>query len=83
MADKEIKGKDQKPAKKKDPNKKARRSPIRVVKDTVSEMKKVSWPSRREWINHTAVVTVFCVILMVVVGLIDAGLSALFGLLYS
>jgi len=76
--------KDNKPAvKKTDDKKKKRRSPLRVVKDSISEMKKVTWPSKKEWINHTLIVTVFCIIMMVVVGVIDWGLSALFSLIVS
>lgn len=67
----------------KKPEGKKRRSPIKVVKDSVSEMKKVTWPSRKDWINHTVIVMVFCVIMMAVVGLIDTGLSALFGAIFS
>ncbi len=83
MADLTKKDKDQKPAKKANPNKKQRRSPARVIKDTVSEMKKVTWPSRKEWLNHTAVVTIFVLIMMAIVFAIDSGLGALFGLLVS
>lgn len=78
---KNIKGKDNKPAKKPDSNAKKRRSPIRVVKDTISEMKKVTWPSKKEWLNHTLIVTVFCAVMMIIVGAIDWGLSMLFSLI--
>ncbi len=83
MADLEKKGRDAKPDPKKKKPKKPRRSLVRVVKDTVSEIKKVTWPTRKEWINHTVVVTVFVVIMMAIVGLIDLGLSTVFQLLFA
>ena len=57
--------------------KKQRRSLMRVIKDTVQEAKKVTWPSRKEWINHTIVVTVFVILMMAVVFAIDSGLTFL------
>lgn len=70
-----------KAVKAKKPEKKKRRSLIRVFKDTVNEGKKVTWPSRKEWINHTVVVVVFVVLMMVVVGAIDFGLTFLLNLI--
>ncbi len=57
--------------------KKPRRSLVRVFKDTVQEGKKVTWPSRKDWLNHTAVVTIFVVLMMAVVFAIDSGLTFL------
>ncbi|WIV13138.1 preprotein translocase subunit SecE [Proteiniborus sp. MB09-C3] len=39
-----------------------------------AELKKVSWPSRKELINYTIVVLVICTIISLAVWLIDSGL---------
>ncbi len=73
-----IKKKDGKPT---NPDKKKRKSVAQFLRETVNEVKKVTWPSGKEWINHTVVVTVFVIVMTVVVGLIDLGLSQLFALI--
>jgi preprotein translocase subunit SecE len=47
----------------------------RRTRETVSEMRKVLWPSRKEMITYTIVVTVFVVILVALVALLDLGLT--------
>jgi preprotein translocase subunit SecE len=47
----------------------------RRTRETVSEMRKVLWPSRREMITYTVVVMVFLVIMVAVVALLDLGLA--------
>ena len=47
----------------------------RRTRETVSEMRKVLWPSRREMITYTIVVLVFLVIMVTVVALLDLGLA--------
>ncbi len=69
-------------AKKSEPSKK-RFNPIKTFKDMWAELKKVTWPSRKELIRQSAVVIVFVLILTVLVGLMDAGLSALLKLVIS
>lgn len=39
-----------------------------------AELKKVSWPNRKELVNHTIVVLVFVLAFSAVIGLIDLGL---------
>ena len=55
----------------------------RFFKDVYSELKKVTWPSRKNLISYTIAVVVFVVIMMVVIYLIDtgaaAGIQAIFG----
>ncbi len=46
-----------------------------------SELKKVSWPTRKELINSTAVVLVFILVFATAVGLIDLGLGSLLNLI--
>lgn len=50
---------------------------IKTFKDMWSELKKVSWPSRKDLIRHSVVVIVFVLILTILIGLMDTGLSAL------
>lgn len=50
---------------------------VKTFKDMWAELKKVTWPSRKELIRQSVVVVVFVLILTIVVGLMDAGLSAL------
>ena len=49
----------------------------RRIRETVSEMRKVLWPSRREMTTYTVVVMVFVVIMVTVVALLDLGLAKL------
>ena len=55
----------------------------KFVKDVISELKKVTWPSRKNLISYTVAVLVFVAIMMVVVYAIDSGaaaaLKAIFG----
>jgi preprotein translocase SecE subunit len=51
------------------------------VMNTVAELKKVTWPTRKDLINYTTIVLVFMVLMAVVVGLLDLGASALVSLL--
>ncbi|HIV29217.1 MAG TPA: preprotein translocase subunit SecE [Candidatus Ornithocaccomicrobium faecavium] len=45
------------------------------------ELKKVTWPSRKELVNYTLVVIAFMVATGIIIGLIDAGASALIQLI--
>lgn len=59
-------------------NKKQRRSPARFFKDVWGEVKKVTWPSRKELFKTTMAVILFIVIFVVIVGFLDFGLRTLF-----
>lgn len=61
--------------------KKKRAGIVKYFRGVVSEVKKVSWPSRKELINTTIVVVSFILIFSVIVGLIDLGLGALLELI--
>ena len=41
------------------------------INDTVSELKKVVWPSRREATNLTTIVIIFSVVMGLILGLMD------------
>ena len=64
-------------------NKKKRKSPARFFKDIVSELKKVTWPTGKELIKYAGAVIAFIIVLAVIVGLMDLGLSSLFGLVLN
>ena len=58
--------------------------PARVknaFKNMVAELKKVSWPSKKDLVNYSLVVIGFVVVLAVIVGLLDTASSSLVKLL--
>lgn len=60
--------------------KKKRRTPARYFKDMWSELKKVTWPTKKDLISYTLAVIAFIVVMAIVTGLFDLGLGALFNL---
>ena len=50
---------------------------MQFLKEAKAELKKVSWPSRRELIESTMVVIVTVLAIAIFVGVIDLGLSKL------
>ncbi len=50
---------------------------INAVKNTIAELKKVTWPTRKDLINYTAIVLIFMVAMAIVVGLLDFGAGSL------
>lgn len=77
-----AKNPDKKAAAKKS-EKKSKFHPVKTFKEMWSELKKVTWPSKKDLIRQSTVVVVFVLILTVLVGLIDTGLSALLKLIIS
>jgi preprotein translocase subunit SecE len=51
--------------------------PGRYVREIISEMRKVLWPSRNELMTYTIVVIVFVVIMVALVAGMDLGLAKL------
>ncbi len=49
-------------------------------KNVRSELRKTSWPTKKEVMNYTTVVFVMCLFSAVVIGLFDFGFKALFSL---
>jgi preprotein translocase subunit SecE len=47
------------------------------VREVIAEFRKVTWPSRQELINSTAVVVVLTVVISVFLGLVDVSLTRL------
>ena len=72
--DKEKKLKEQKKIAKQK-NKKPRRSPIKFFKDIWREVKKVTWPTRKELFSYTGAILVFVIAIGVVLTLVDLGLG--------
>ena len=52
-------------------------------KNTWRELKKVTWPTRKDLLNYTLIVLAFMAFMGVVIGLLDMGSSALVALLAS
>ena len=50
---------------------------ILSFKNMAAELKKVSWPNRKDLTNYSIVVVTFMVLMAVVIGLLDLGTSAL------
>jgi preprotein translocase SecE subunit len=61
--------------------KKPRRNPIRALRETGSELKKVNWPTLRHTLKQTGIVLGIVLIFSLIVLGIDRGLGALFTLL--
>ena len=53
---------------------------IRYFRETWFELKKVSWPTRREAVNLTIIVILVTLFLSIVLGLLDWIYSMIFGL---
>lgn len=85
MSDKNkvAKVEDKKAVAKKSEKKKSKFNLIKTFRDMWAELKKVTWPSKKDLIRQSTVVIVFVLVLTVLVGLIDTGLSALLKLIIS
>ena len=55
--------------------KKARTAPRTYVKESVAELRRVDWPSRRQVRTYTVVVLICVVILGAILALLDFGIS--------
>jgi len=52
-------------------------APTRFVREAVSEMRKVLWPSRNELVTYGVVVIIFVVIMVAIVAGLDIGFTKL------
>lgn len=74
--------KEKETSKKPVPKKESKRNSMqKYFRGVISELKKVTWPTRKELTNSTAVVVVTIVIFAVVIGIIDFGLGSLLELI--
>jgi len=53
----------------------------RAFKNMLAELKKVTWPTRKELINVSLLVLAFMAIMGVIIGVLDAGAGALMKLI--
>ena len=49
----------------------------RFIREVISEMRKVLWPSRRELVTYTIVVIIFVVVMVAMVAGLDVGFAKL------
>ena len=56
---------------------------VHAFKSMWRELRKVTWPSRDKLINYSAIVVIFMVAMMVIIGLLDTGASALVNLIMT
>ena len=57
--------------------------PTRFVRESISELRKVLWPSRNELVTYSIVVIVFVVIMVAIVAGLDIGFAKLTLLLFG
>jgi preprotein translocase subunit SecE len=58
-------------------------APTRFVRESISELRKVLWPSRNELVTYSVVVIVFVVIMVAIVAGLDIGFAKLTLLLFG
>lgn len=58
-----------------------RKKIVKYFRDVVSEVRKVSWPDRKELVNATVAAIIFIVIFAIVVGIVDLILGQLLKLI--
>jgi preprotein translocase subunit SecE len=63
-----------------DDKKKQENAIVRYLRETWSELKKVSWPNRKEALNLTLIVIAVTSFLSLVLSLMDYAFSTVFGL---
>lgn len=54
---------------------------IKYLKECKAEIKKVTWPDRKQLIHNTGIILVFIAIVTVILSILDAGFAWLFQLL--
>jgi preprotein translocase subunit SecE len=57
--------------------------PTRFVRESVSELRKVLWPSRNELVTYSIVVIIFLVIMTAIVAGLDIGFAKLVLLIFG
>lgn len=54
---------------------------MKFFRETKSEMKKVSWPSKDQLVRNTVVILAFVIIMTIVLSLVDFGFEKLLSLI--
>jgi preprotein translocase subunit SecE len=62
---------------------KRKRFGLGFIGEAISELKKVTWPTRQEALRLTIIVVILCVILGIILAGVDKGFSELLKLLLS
>jgi preprotein translocase subunit SecE len=75
--------KDEKKAASKAVAKKSSKKRRKFFKEVVSELKKVSWPSKKELMNYTLAVLAVIAVFTVIIFVIDSGLGAIYKFVIS
>lgn len=65
----------------KKPIAKVRHSITKFLKEMLAELKKVTWPSKKDLINYTIAVIVLILIFALVIGVVDLGLTQIMNLI--
>ena len=55
----------------------------RPFKNMWHELRKVTWPTRKEWVNCMLIVLAFMAVMGIIIGLLDMGASALISWIVS
>ena len=63
--------------------KKPKKSPLAYVKEVIAELKKVTWPTKKEIASYSVVVFSFIVVMSCVLLLMDTGFGKLLELILS
>lgn len=62
---------------------KKRNKLVQVFIDLKAEFKRVTWPSKEELKKATLAVLSFCILYVILVGLLDAGFKNLFSIIFK
>jgi len=57
------------------------KKPIQFLREVIEELRKVSWPNRKQIIGSAMVVILLVIAVAIFVGLVDFGLSIILGIL--
>ena len=72
---------DKKAAAKKPDSGKKKFNLVKTFKDMWAELKKVTWPTKKDMVNYSLVVFAFVVVMLVIIGVFDFAASWLVGLI--
>lgn len=56
---------------------------VRYIKDLKSEFKRITWASKEQVKKSTIIVFIFCLMWVVIVGLLDYGFSNLYNMIFK
>ena len=63
------------------PVKQKKTSLMKFIRETKSELKKVSWPTKKQLLHNTLIIVVFIAIATIILSVLDMGFSWLFSML--